>query len=53
MDLRIKITQQPLDILKRDADELEKEIQSRMSKQYWYDYIRDTAKMVLIRRVSG
>ena len=45
MDLRIKITQQPLDIPERDADELEKEIQDRISKDYWYDHIRDTTKM--------
>ena len=46
MDLRIKITQQPLDIPERESDAWEKEIQERMSKQYWYDHIHDTAKMV-------
>ena len=46
MDLRIKITEQPLDIPKHDADELEKEIQDRMSKDYWYDHIREATKMV-------
>ena len=49
MDLRIKITQQPLDIPKRDDEALEKEAQDRMSKQYWYDHIREVTKMVLIR----
>lgn len=49
MDLRIKITQQPLDIPKHDTDELEKEIQDRMSKDYWYDHIREATKMVLIK----
>ena len=49
MDLRIKITEQPLGIPKRDADELEKEIQGRMSKDYWHDHIREATKMVLIR----
>ena len=46
MDLRIKITEQPLDIPERDADELEKEIQERMSKDYWADHIREVTKMV-------
>ena len=46
MDLRIKITQQPLGIPKHDADELEKKIQDRMSKQYWDDHIREATKMV-------
>ena len=46
MDLRIKITQQPLDIPERDADAWEKEIQERMSKQYWYDHIPHVGKMV-------
>lgn len=46
MDLRIKITQQPLDIPERDADTLEKEIQDRMSKDYWDDHIREVTKMV-------
>ena len=49
MDLRIKITQQPLEIPERDADKLEKEIQDRMSKDYWINHIREPAKMVLIR----
>ena len=49
MDLRIKITQQPMEIPERDADKLEKEIQGRMSKDYWNDHIREAAKMVLIR----
>ena len=49
MDLRIKITEQPLDIPEREPDALEKEIQGRMSKQYWYDCIREDTKMVLIR----
>lgn len=49
MDLRIKITQQPLEIPERDADKLGKEIQDRMSKEYWYnhnvDHIREVTKM--------
>lgn len=49
MDLKIKITQQPMEIPERDADKLEKEIQGRMSKDYWDDHIREDAKMVLIR----
>lgn len=49
MDLRIKITEQPLDIPEREPDALEKEIQDKMSKQYWYDHIRESAKMVLVR----
>lgn len=46
MDLRIKIIKQPLEIPKHDADKLEKEIQGRMSKEYWYDHIREVTKMV-------
>lgn len=46
MDLRIKITQQPLELPERDADKLEKEIQDRMSKDYWDDHICEAAKMV-------
>ena len=49
MDLRIKITEQPLDIPEHEPDELEKNIQDRMSKQYWYDHIREVTKMVLVR----
>ena len=46
MDLRIKITQQPLDIPEHEPDAWEKEIQDRMSKQYWDDHIREATKMV-------
>ena len=46
MDLRIKIINQPLDIPEREPDELEKEIQDKMSKDYWNDHIREDAKMV-------
>ena len=49
MDLRIKITEQPLDIPEHDTEALEKEIQDKMSKGYWYDHIREATKMVLIR----
>lgn len=46
MDLKIKITQQVLEIPEHDADKLEKEIQDRMSEDYWDDHIREVTKMV-------
>ena len=49
MDLKIKAIQKPLDIPKHESDAWEKEMQDRMSKDYWLDHIRDLVKMVLIR----